>query len=964
MRHPNKQKGTPMNHPEHTPKSAHAGRSRTIGTGFFAMLANVFGANGTGARKIAQGSAAAVAGDTPAHRAAAVRSKRALKIAGPRAMTRTNESLSDPGVGDYRVCAGGAAGDLRRIDTVGSVQAESGSPAADIFSGKTRFGATTNCLTVTRHLPTNKRDDDGNRVHGPVMCSADPGRSGRRGRVARAVGRSSYARATAPLTVLLTLGALALTAAPALATGDANRAQCHENALGEPLLTEESPGFRSFLPECRAYELVTPPYTAGAIVYGLGQNQPPVISANGEHLLGVSFGDYGGSENLEQDDGEYGARYEFSRTPAGWDVEALDPPASEFPRREFLFPSADLTRSLWRVQVPSRGGEEFGIPEIDYDGWTLAVREAVGDGKGHFALVGPVVAPGHQAANENVTPDAVAGASADLTDILLTVRAERKQLWPGDDTVAGRQSLYEYMGTSKPEPTLVGVANSGPLDGTPHANEGADLISECGTAFESVSASGGLVYFTAQHVEGCAGVQPPASELYARADGVSTVNVSEPPFSLAGRQCSGVCETDETVLANRREAVFQGASANGAKVFFTSTQPLVNAAVGHGIGLYEATVAGEGIEAHVSSLVLLAGEVSTVSAVAGEGARVYFTSMSPLTVEPNANGEKALTGVSNLFVAGATGLAFVAREPASVQTTQSGEYAVFADKEPLAETDDTSRNVEQLFEYTASTGAVVRVSIGAKGDYECPETKVIEEGFNCNGNTDNTLDIPSLTAVNNLSGGQFAGRATFPAAASSYLSVAENGVVVFASALALTPQAPVSHIFEERGCEGVCATENVYEYRAGNVYLVSGGEELAPLTSPRGRSRLLGIDASGEDVFFRTTSSLVPQDTATQSSWYDAREEGGFPAPVMEPGCFGETCQGAPPTAPVLSRPGSGALTASGNLAPPASVPPAAKPAAKKAVKCPKVKKLTHGKCVKTRVKQKARKSSNDRRAK
>jgi hypothetical protein len=38
-----------MTHPEHPPKSTRAGRSRTIGTGFFAMLANVFGAKGTGA---------------------------------------------------------------------------------------------------------------------------------------------------------------------------------------------------------------------------------------------------------------------------------------------------------------------------------------------------------------------------------------------------------------------------------------------------------------------------------------------------------------------------------------------------------------------------------------------------------------------------------------------------------------------------------------------------------------------------------------------------------------------------------------------------------------------------------------------------------------------------------------------------------------------------------------------------
>jgi hypothetical protein len=719
---------------------------------------------------------------------------------------------------------------------------------------------------------------------------------------------SAYVGRTLTAVVATVFVCLSLCAST-IADGDANVTACAG--------AESSPGFRSFLPDCRAYELVSPSYSAGAIAYGLGQNQPPVMSPSGEHVLGLSFGDYSGTENLEQSDDEYGAMYEFSRMPGGWGVEALDPPASEFPRREFVLPSADLTRSLWRLQVSAKRGEEFGIPEIDYDNWTLAIRDAVGGGKGHFSLVGPVVAPGHEPANEHVNPDELAGASANLTNILLTVRAERKQLWPGDETADGRQSLYEYVGTGETEPVLVGVSNSGPVDGFPHVNEGADLVSECGTAFEAVSGSGELVYFTAQHVEGCAGAQPPVSELYVRAGGVRTVDVSEPPLSLAGRECSGVCETDETVPGDRGEAVFQGASTDGSKVLFTSAQPLVNSAVGKGDCLYEATVAGIGLEAHVSSIVQLASEVSGVSAVANEGTRVYFTSESELTTAANANGEKALATVSNLFVAepGAPGVAFVAREATGVQTTRDGEYAVFSDKRDLTGTDDTS-TVDQLFEYTAPSGGVARVSIGAKGAYECPETKVIEEGYNCDGNTANGLDVPGLTEVPHKAGGQFAGRVTVPAAATSYLSVSENGVVVFTSALALTPEAPPSRVFEERGCEGACGTEDVYEYRAGNVYLISGGEEFAPLTSPRGFSRLLGIDESGRNVFFRTTDSLVPQDTATQSSWYDAREEGGFPAPVTGGGCVGEGCQGAAGLAPVLPSLESAVTPGGGDLVP------------------------------------------------
>jgi hypothetical protein len=708
----------------------------------------------------------------------------------------------------------------------------------------------------------------------------------------------------------LACGALMCVCVAASAAGDANTAVCPS--------AETSPGFRSFLPDCRAYELTSP-------VFGGGQPASErAISPNGENLLGISFSGFAATENLEQGSGELGAMYEFSRTTAGWTAEALDPPASESPRREFVFGSTDLTRSLWRLEPSSEQNEEVQIPEFNYDGWTLAVREALGDGQGRFNTIGPVVSPEHELANAHESADEVVGVSSDLSDVILAVRSKSKQLWPGDETVEGQQSLYEYVGTGESEPSLVGVSNDGPVAGSPHVNEGADLVSVCGTLFEAVSGSGELVYFTAQHVEGCAGVQPPVSELYVRAGGVSTVDVSEPPLSLAGRECTGVCATDETVPGDRGEAVFQGASADGSKVFFTSTQPLVNEAVGKGNGLYEATVTGEGSETHVSSLELLAGEVSSVAPVAGEGTRVYFVSESELTTTANANGEKALAGAPNLFVAdpGTPGVAFVSREAGGVETTRDGEYAVFGATRDLTGTDDTS-SVEQLFEYAAPTGAVARASAGAKGAYECPETKIIEEGYNCNGNTHNTLDAPKPVENVGNSTGEFAGKVVSPTAATSHLSVAEDGTVVFTSELALTSQAVPSRIFAETG-GAIARTENIYEYEAGGLFLISSADEAAP--ENRTTQRLLGIDESGRDVFFMTTDSLVPQDTDTQSSWYDARVEGGFPAPVTGGGCLGEGCQGPTGLSPVLPAAESAVTPGGGNL-PPAAAKPAPTPA-------------------------------------
>ena len=194
------------------------------------------------------------------------------------------------------------------------------------------------------------------------------------------------------------------------------------------------------------------------------------MSEDGEHVMGESFAGFCGTENSEENEGQYGPLYEFSRTSAGWGCEALDPPASQYPRRLFYTASADLSRTLWGLQVPAHSGEEGEVVEPTPDDYTLAIREPAGGGKGRFTLLGPVVAPGHEShlaeytETGGVAQFAVAGASGDLSCVLLSVKAAHKQLWPGDTTIMDHEanslhaveSLYEYRGGGG-EPVLVGV---------------------------------------------------------------------------------------------------------------------------------------------------------------------------------------------------------------------------------------------------------------------------------------------------------------------------------------------------------------------------------------------------------------------------------------------------------------------------------------------------------------------------
>jgi hypothetical protein len=441
-----------------------------------------------------------------------------------------------------------------------------------------------------------------------------------------------------------------------------------------------------------------------------------------------------------------------------------------------------------------------------------------------------------------------------------------------------------------------------------------------------VSASGEIVYFTAL---ACAG-GPKVNELYARVGGVRTVDISEPSTGPGG-DCES-CDESEPYAA-----VYQGASEDGSKVFFTSEQELLPGAAGNSLYEYDFDAANQ----H-DRVTLVAREVSSVAAVAENGARVYFDSSGVLSGGANGNGEVAQRGAQNLFVydteSGAPPV-FVAQEASDARTTRDGQFLVFESTRHVSGTNDRSV-VAQLFEYDAETGVIARVSVGqsSPAGYECETTLAVEEGFNCDGNaTSGSFYLPYPLTEQEA-------ESWAPTDATSGLAVSANGVVEFESKIALTPLA-------------VAGNENVYEYRAGDVYLLSPGTEA---TSPINRegnlplSRALGVDESGQDAFFSTTESFLPQDTDSQTSWYDAREDGGFPAPAQRSACIGGACQGPLTAVPSLPAAGGTATAvAGGNVVVPA---PEAKPTS--VVKCKKGYVKKKGKCVKgPKAKSKVRKA-------
>jgi hypothetical protein len=171
--------------------------------------------------------------------------------------------------------------------------------------------------------------------------------------------------------------------------------------------------------------------------------------------------------------------------------------------------------------------------------------------------------------------------------------------------------------------------------------------------------------------------------------------------------------------------------------------------------------------------------------------------------------------------------------------------------------------------------------------------------------------------------------------------------VFFETEEALVPQAMngVMAVYEwEREGAGSCPIGRA----SGCLYLISSGQGDDP-------SYFAEASSDGNDVLFLTREALVRQDTEELYDVYDARVGGGIEAqnpPAAHVPCVGEACrvpQGS--SGGGLGAPASLVFLGPGNPAP-SPVPVASTIATRKAVvKCPRGKKPNHGKCVKLKRK-------------
>jgi hypothetical protein len=678
-------------------------------------------------------------------------------------------------------------------------------------------------------------------------------------------------------------------------------------------------------PDGRVYELVTPVNKGDAkdMFGGIESRnfEYGYSSEDGEHFLlwtNAAFGPFPASSE---------GAYVFSREEKGWSFKSV---ASQVLGAQAV---TDLVFDPWNFSM---------VGVTDSLGFESERNVGlVGSPSGPYATVGSTTG-----ANELVN---LVGASDDLSHVVAESHDHELPLCEGSQQVLsktlddGSQGLYEWSAARQCFVCvdLKSRLSSGGLVSRCGAVLGQGTTSvRSGSTHDAVSDDGSKIFFTAPDPNASgphcwnSGASPQENppELYMRVNAETTVEVS----ASEGVK-DPTCAVRDPVC---HPAVYVGASENGAKVFFITRAELTKDAVEAGTHepeLYEYdTEAPEGKRLVRISRGDLAsgpvdGRVLDVPDVSADGSAVYFNAEGNLT--PGANG-----GGLYRYDTETGQTAYVA----PVQDYPSEKSVRFG--EPGEEIESTWYHQEVL------DGLVAGLDLNA--EYETTrDGQFLLYGPHRYDATDNrtvcVMCNPDGSGVIPDAGfGRSAAYIANPAGRPPR-AMSENGEYVFFD----TPESLVP--------QDTNGKIDIYEWHNGSISLVSSGNDPSNSFFLDSSSYInsKGETVEGGNVFFGTHAKLVAQDTDEEGDLYDARIGGGFapPAPVLS--CEGDACDNPPPL-PLVQAPTTLTLASSGNI--PASPPIPKKTTKRKVPRCSAPKRLSHGKCVKPRVK-KAKSHKGDR---
>lgn len=542
-------------------------------------------------------------------------------------------------------------------------------------------------------------------------------------------------------------------------------------------------------------------------------------------------------------------------------------------------------------------------------------------------------------------------ASPDLSHVVLSAP---QSLTPGFET-GGNQALYEWSAGNLAPVSILPGGGSASLEFAAPAflGQNNEMVRN------AISQNGNRVIFSA----GSNG----SLNLYLRdLDREETLQLDAAETGCISCESGG--------------AIFQDASVDGSRVFFTDSRALTaDSTVTEGkpdLYVCEVEVEGEHLSCALTDLTSeTVGEPAqvkgTVLGTSEDGSSVYFVAngvLAPGAVPGDCPEQRggSDTQSCNLYrydaatettqlVAIVSAQDYPDWDPSEGQpnhlgnltarVSPNGRFLAFMSERSLTGYDNRDANSGQLDEevylYDSAADKLVCASCDPSGARPLGEfePQLEEKGsyplFDGVGNWQRrwvAASIPGWTPASLLTS----------LYQSRYLS--DQGRLFFNSPVGLAPKDSNGtqdvYEYEPTGI-GSCttATAGFTEGADGCVELISGG------TSAR-ESVFLDASESGNDVFFLTTSKLAPQDVDSALDAYDAHVCTTAvpcppPASPPPPACEGDACQ-LPATPPNDATPGSLTFQGAGNL-----------------LECPKGTAKKSGKCVKKSKTKKSHKKSH-----
>lgn len=635
-------------------------------------------------------------------------------------------------------------------------------------------------------------------------------------------------------------------------------------------------GASAALPDCRAYEMVSPLAKANGDIVVLGNFEtglPAVLnqsSVAGEKLAYGSYRAFGDAQSAPLT-----VQYIATRGAGGWETHAISPPHTratigvpENTDTEFKVFSPDLCQAwLQSFADPPLGP---GAP-VGYS--NLYRRTDSGCAPTSYEALNTVTPP-NQDPGLGFHPG-LQGVSADGLHVIYVANdnlTETAPAQPGTCVAEGAGCLprlyAQVAGQAKVRYVCIlpgGVAlKSACTAGTrPESNGGFNASSLTG----AISSDGSRVFWTA-------------------ANGPGPIYLRENPFG-GGVECAKA--TSPCTLAVSKAAEEAGGSSSS--VFLAGAKDGSRALFTTGGSLYEYRVAD-------SSTHLIAVKVLGALGVSEDATRVYLASREALDAG-------AVAGDANLYFYEAGEFDFIG----SLSKADLPEARFFSPISSYTRFRTARVSPDGLHAAFMSVAGMTGYTNADVGSGKL-DAEVFLYDSAANGG-----EGKLVCASCNPSGARPHGAAQIPVFQNALYAARvlsdDGGRLFFESYDSLLPADTNGrkdvYQWEAVGV-GECTqvATSFSPINDGCIALISSGKSA-------GDSEFVDASPSGDDVFFATLSSLLPQDYGLVDI-YDARQGGGFPAPPAPPaGCEGEACQ-SPPEAPNDPTPASSSFQGAGNV--------------------------------------------------